>query len=180
MVLFVYSTMAPLVNFFLAACFLLMGSGYRYQIMCNYPKDPDSGGLLFVGFIQIIQTCMLISQVTLLGFLALKQAVGAGPFMLPLIGGTLLFNLYLRQEHYKVARFLTSDDCLSQDIEDEELESDIGEEADFHRQYVQPELRDKTLLPDNYDKLNDGVEASVDARDETTPPDGADDFVEEA
>eukprot|EP00541_Cyclophora_tenuis_P019618 CAMPEP_0116554450 /NCGR_PEP_ID=MMETSP0397-20121206/7600_1 /TAXON_ID=216820 /ORGANISM="Cyclophora tenuis, Strain ECT3854" /LENGTH=155 /DNA_ID=CAMNT_0004079615 /DNA_START=167 /DNA_END=631 /DNA_ORIENTATION=+ len=144
--------MAPLVNFFLAACFLIMGSGYRYQFICNYPKDPDSGGLLFVGFIQIVQTCMLISQVTLLLFLALKKAVGALPFMLPLMGATFLFNLYLRQEHYKIANFLTSEDCMSQDIEDEEDESDIGDETDFQDQYLQPELRHKVLFPENYRK----------------------------
>lgn len=32
MVLFVYTAMAPLVNWFLAFCFLLMNSAYRYEV----------------------------------------------------------------------------------------------------------------------------------------------------
>ena len=150
-VLFVYSSAAPLVNFFLGFVFFLMGSGYRYQFMHNYPKDPDSGGILFVAFVQVIQTCMTVAQVTTLLYLLLKRAYGAVPFMVPLIVTTLLFNLYLRQEHSRVATFLTSADCQHQDLEDEELASDIGEEADFRNQYVQPELRHKVLYPDNFD-----------------------------
>eukprot|EP00540_Astrosyne_radiata_P023433 CAMPEP_0116867712 /NCGR_PEP_ID=MMETSP0418-20121206/26776_1 /TAXON_ID=1158023 /ORGANISM="Astrosyne radiata, Strain 13vi08-1A" /LENGTH=250 /DNA_ID=CAMNT_0004503567 /DNA_START=436 /DNA_END=1188 /DNA_ORIENTATION=+ len=152
MVLFVYSSMAPLVNWFLAGCFLLMGTGYRYQFICNYPPVPDSGGMLFLGFIQIIQTCMLIAEVTLLGFLALRRALGAGPFMFPLLAMTVIFNFYLRQEHYKVTKFLPSDECINQDTESEELVSGLEDEfiEDFKHAYVQPELRHKELKPEEF------------------------------
>jgi calcium permeable stress-gated cation channel len=39
MVFFVYNTIAPVVSFFLLACFLLIEAGYRYQFIHNYPRS---------------------------------------------------------------------------------------------------------------------------------------------
>lgn len=76
MVTFVYSSLAPITNFFLAFCYLLLGSGYRHQLIYIYPPTPDSGGRLWLGFIAIVQTCMLIAQITIFGYLGLKKAPG--------------------------------------------------------------------------------------------------------
>jgi hypothetical protein len=86
MVIFVYGTMAPITNWFLAFCFIILISGSRHQLVFNYPSTPDSGGYLWISFIGIIQTCMVIAQITLIGLLALKQAVIAVPCLVPLLG----------------------------------------------------------------------------------------------
>ena len=64
MVLFVYSVISPLTNFFLAFVFLALGTILRHQFIFVYPTVPDSGGKLWVGFIKIMVTCMLVAQVT--------------------------------------------------------------------------------------------------------------------
>lgn len=76
MVTFVYSSLAPITNFFLAFCYLLLGSGYRHQFIYIYPPTPDSGGRLWLGFIGIMQSCMLIAQITIFGYFGLKRAPG--------------------------------------------------------------------------------------------------------
>lgn len=44
MVFFVYSSTAPVVCWFLLLCFALLYISWGYQICCNYPVKPDSGG----------------------------------------------------------------------------------------------------------------------------------------
>ena len=148
MVLFVYTTLAPLVNFFLALCFLLMGSAYRYQFIANYPKDPDSGGVLFYGFVQLVQSCMVIAQVTILGFLALKKAVAAMPLMMPLVVITLLFNLYTRQQHYRVGFHVASEECFEMDDMERLEEEELDLASLFKNAYLQPALKVKMVNPD--------------------------------
>jgi hypothetical protein len=41
MVYFVYATIAPITTFFMCLCFLLMGAGYRHQLIYVYPTFPD-------------------------------------------------------------------------------------------------------------------------------------------
>lgn len=136
MVIFVYAIISPIINYFIAFCLIVMGSGYRYQFISNYPPTPDSGGKLWYGFITICLACMVIAQLTLVGLLALKKATYALPCMAPLIAITIGFTLYLRGKHSYVTKHLPTRDCLHIDRQN-------CTEGDFEfveRKYVQPAL----------------------------------------
>jgi calcium permeable stress-gated cation channel len=115
MIFFVYSAMAPITSFFVAFCLLLLGSGYRHQFFYNYPTTPDSGGKLWSNFISISLSCIVIAEITLTGFLALKKAAVATIMMFPLIGITIMFNFYIRMQHFVVTKHLPTRDCLQLD-----------------------------------------------------------------
>lgn len=164
--------MAPLTNWFMAICFTLSHMGYRHQLIYNYPTSPDSGGRLWLGFVNIFLTCILIGEFTLTGLLALKKATIAVPMMFPLLVGTILFNMYIKQQHFTVPNRLSSRDCLKKDLKNQAGE---GMSFDFVRgAYVQPALQSKayvfppnladkhkTGIPDDND--NDNVESDIEA-----------------
>ena len=115
MVFFVYSCLAPVSNFFLLVMFFLMESGYRYQFYNNYPPTPDSGGQLWIGFFHILQACVIVAELTLLGFLLLKQSFYAVPFLVPLLVFSCLFIYYLNNYQLQVAKHLPSSTCIKVD-----------------------------------------------------------------
>jgi hypothetical protein len=59
-----------------------------------------------------------------------------------------LFNAYLRQEHFRVAEYLPTKECLKVDLRngDENFALSLVQGA-----YLQPELREKELFPENAD-----------------------------
>eukprot|EP00536_Pseudo-nitzschia_multiseries_P006000 jgi/Psemu1/239012/estExt_Genewise1.C_1230035 len=146
-VFFVYATLAPITSIFVFLCFLFMGATYRHQFIFVYPTLPDSGGKLWIQFMQIVPVSLIIAEVTIVGFLALKNAPVAYSLMLPLLYVTVLFNVYIRQKHFAVANFLPGCVCV---------EADSRNNADgpmdmrfLTNQYQQPELRDKEVYPSN-------------------------------
>jgi hypothetical protein len=166
MVIFVYGNMAPITNWFLALCFVIMGSGYRHQLWFIYPATPDSGGKLWTGFIGIALVGMIIAEIALIGFLALKKAALAVPFMVPLLVVTLLFSAYIRQQHFLVASRLSSRAALQKDLKNHERSRlDLS----FVRgKYVQPALQSKEdTFPENY---GDSREISHEQIAFMTPP----------
>lgn len=149
MVLFVYGSLAPAANWFLAFCFCIMISGYRHQLIFNYPAYPDSGGQLWVGFIGIALTCMLIAEFTLLGLLALKKATIAAPLMFPLIITTILFNFYVRQRHFLVSSRLPSRTALKKDLKNQE--QGRMDMSFVTGKYLQPALQSvEEVYPENF------------------------------
>jgi hypothetical protein len=144
MVLFVYSVLAPVSNYFLAFCFVLLGCGYRHQFIHIYPPSRDSGGKLWTGFISIAITCMLVAEFVLLGWLGIKKAAIAATLMFPLIIGTFCFSIYIRQKHFYVTNHLPTLECLKLDRKNQAN----GINFDFARSaYLQPSLREKELYP---------------------------------
>ena len=147
MVYFVYATIAPITCFFMGVCFLAMGAGYRHQLVYIYPTFPDSGGKLWTSFFGIVPVCMIIAQITIVGLLALKKAAVASLMMFPLIVITILFTVYIHQKHFKMTEHLPARECIALDLKNNAAgEMDCG----FLRgMYIQPELRDKEILPEN-------------------------------
>ncbi|KAG7370337.1 protein of unknown function DUF221-domain containing protein [Nitzschia inconspicua] len=146
-VYFVYAVLAPIVSVFLFICFLLIGSAYRHQFVYIYPTKPDSGGALYVQFMKIMPTCILIGEITIAGFLALKRTPAASALLIPLLVITVLFVVYLGQQHYKLTKFLSARQCMEQD-----RKNNIGKPMDFEflkGRYVQPEMREKRKYPEN-------------------------------
>lgn len=87
---------------------------------------------------------ILIMNDPVVGFLSLKKATIAVPLMIPLPIINFLFNEYIRQQHYRVAMYLPSRQCIKADVQN-------GSDFDlsFVRDaYVQDELRTKLKFPD--------------------------------
>eukprot|EP00339_Tiarina_fusa_P008824 CAMPEP_0117054938 /NCGR_PEP_ID=MMETSP0472-20121206/38072_1 /TAXON_ID=693140 ORGANISM="Tiarina fusus, Strain LIS" /NCGR_SAMPLE_ID=MMETSP0472 /ASSEMBLY_ACC=CAM_ASM_000603 /LENGTH=882 /DNA_ID=CAMNT_0004770715 /DNA_START=137 /DNA_END=2785 /DNA_ORIENTATION=- len=147
MVFFVYSTIAPLTTFFMGICFVFMGAGYRHQFIYVYPTFPDSGGKLWASFFKIVPICMIIAEVTIVGLLALKKAAAASAMMFPLLVITILFSVYINQQHFRMTEHLPAKDCLAID-----LRNNIEGEMDYEflrDKYKQPELCERELFPEN-------------------------------
>ena len=115
MVFFVYSCLAPVSSFFLLVMFYMMETGYRYQFYNNYPPTPDSGGQHWIGFFHILLACMIVAQLTLLGFLLLKQSFYAVPFLVPLLVFSCLFIYYLNHYQLYVSKHLPTSECIKVD-----------------------------------------------------------------
>jgi hypothetical protein len=145
MVLFVYSTISPLINWFCLFFFLLLRSVYRHQFVFNFPNKPDTGGEMWIYFMHVLLACIIISQLTLMGFLTLKEFAISIPLMVPLLVITCIFIMYLRQRHFTIGTYLAARACLSQDLANE------GEGVDyniFKNQYKNPALMERIAEPD--------------------------------
>jgi hypothetical protein len=139
MVFFVYAVIAPITTFFLYFCFVLMESGYRYQFIHNYPRSFDTGGKLWLVFIQFTLACLLISQLTLIGLLVLKKSKYAGPAVAPLMGVTILFIVFINRKHTLLTKYLPTRDCILVDRDN----NANGVDDDLFRRdkYLHPALR---------------------------------------
>lgn len=86
---------------------------------------------------------MAVAQVTLGAYLALKKANVAAGLMIPLLIFQILFHIFIRQRHLKVAARLPTEDSLQLD---EEGPADL---ASFCKdKYKQPALKVKVLEPE--------------------------------
>jgi hypothetical protein len=146
-VFFVYAVIAPITCIFMFICFLLIGAAYRHQFVYIYPTKPDSGGALFVQFMKLVPSCILIGEITIAGFLGLKKTPAASALMVPLLIITILFVIYLGQQHYLMTRFLSAQQCM-----DEDRKNNAGHPMDMSflkGKYIQPEMRKKKDFPSN-------------------------------
>jgi len=146
-VYFVYATIAPITSVFMFICFLLVGAAYRHQFVYIYPTKPDSGGGLYIQFMRLVPVCMLIGELTIVGFLALKKNAIASALMFPLLIITILFTMYIGQQHFKMTKFLPARECMDTDAKNNALGP---MDLEFMRgKYVKPELREKKVYPRN-------------------------------
>jgi hypothetical protein len=80
-----------------------------------------------------------------IGFLAIKKSAIATPLMIPLVVITVLFNAYIREQHFRVAQFLPSRDCLKAD----ERNGASFSLSFLDKAYLQSELQKKWAVPEN-------------------------------
>ncbi|CAB9519234.1 CSC1-like protein ERD4 [Seminavis robusta] len=142
MVYLVYVVIAPLVSFVCAFCFLLLEVLFRHQMIYIYKRTPDSGGRLWMNFIKILTTCFLIAELTVFGLLALKDSV-LSTIIFPLVVVSVIFSIYLRENHFNVAEHLPTRLCLDQDSKNIDMDFGFAREA-----YLQPEMRERNALPE--------------------------------
>lgn len=149
MVFFVYSALAPVVNWVLMFCFLVMYPCWRYQIFTNYPMKPDSGGRMWIIFMGVIRASTIIGQLSLWAILSLDSFPYAVPLMLPLLGLNVLFNVYIEQRHKHVAEFLGTDECMAVDEQTMDLDFEFVRDK-----YKQPSLRARRrVYPENIERM---------------------------
>lgn len=162
MVFFVYSSTAPLVNWIVFFCFVLLLPAWRYQIFCNYPTTPDTGGALYLIFMKIVRASAIIGQLALWAILGLKRYPYAISWMLPLLIGNVLFNLYVGQRQEDSTTALPSEECVAIDTL---LEAE-GEDFSFLEDtYKQPALlAGQVLVPYNWSQQHADLHEFVLAR----------------
>ncbi|KAL9184892.1 hypothetical protein ACHAXT_002669 [Thalassiosira profunda] len=125
MVLYVYGCIAPITSYFTLLVFGTLAVGFRNQFIFIYPTANDSGGNLFLNFTKI------------------SECFVEGILLVPLIVGTILFNVYYKRRHYMVTRFLPLEECAHIDIASESA----GETDEWLKDvYLQPAL--KRAVPD--------------------------------
>jgi len=154
-VFFVYATLAPITSWFMLVCFTFLSVAYRHQFVYIYPTFPDSGGKLWVAFFKLLPALMIMAQVTMLGVLALSKAVVASTMMFPLLITTVLFNIYINQQHFAMTEHLPIRDAQMADVrnQNDAQQGEEGESTDFDflkDKYIQPELRDREVWPENF------------------------------
>mmetsp|Transcript_28907 Transcript_28907/g.42598 ORF Transcript_28907/g.42598 Transcript_28907/m.42598 type:complete len:654 (-) Transcript_28907:206-2167(-) len=146
LVLFVYGVISPFMSFILLLVFAIHGMVHRHHFIYIYPMSNDSGGLLWVQAVKVIIICLFIAEITLFGVLGLKKKAAAVILMIPLLAITILFTIYIGQQHFVVTKYLPSISAIKKDKENIANNVDNG----FLRgQYNHPALQDKHLLPDN-------------------------------
>lgn len=146
MVLFVYgSGMAPLTSYFTLFIFGFLTIGFRHQFFYVYPIANDSGGDLWIRFIRLSIICMILAELFLMLILFIKEAFIAGVMLVPLLIGTILFDVYFKRRHYAITACLPLGDCAIADRKNEGPSREWLMNA-----YLQPELKDRVKYPDNY------------------------------
>lgn len=103
---------------------------------------------MWISFIKIVQYSLIVAQVTLFGFLALKRTAIAIPLLVPLLIINILFQWYINQKHDQVAMFLPSHESTLVDRKNNAV--GLMDYSFLKDEYKQPQLKAKReILPDN-------------------------------
>mmetsp|Transcript_53547 Transcript_53547/g.62574 ORF Transcript_53547/g.62574 Transcript_53547/m.62574 type:complete len:486 (-) Transcript_53547:214-1671(-) len=149
MVVFVYNPLSPVTCFIVAINFLISTAVYRHQFIFIYPPTNDTGGKLFPTAMNFLLSSIVIAQITIWGVLGLKKGAAQLPFMVLLMFMTLLFGVYIGQQHFKVAEYLPSTECA---LVDKQNSSRLVSLEFLKDMYLQPSLKCKILYPNNLSK----------------------------
>lgn len=147
MILFVYAVTSPFVSFVMAFAFACEAVIYKNQYAFIYDPSNDSGGQMWTRAMRFIIFCEIVAEITVMAVLAIKEGAVASPLMIPLFIATILFWLYLEQQHFRVAVYLPSKTCVEVDSARDKLaEIDFDTWFGAYRQealkvpYVRPEI----------------------------------------
>jgi calcium permeable stress-gated cation channel len=141
MVLFTFAVLSPFVSYILCFSFMVLEVGFRHQFVYIYPSTLDSGGRLWMMFITIITVCMILAQLILITFMGLAKAEPQLYMLCPLVTVTGLFFVYLQQQHFRVARYLSSVTCDEIDTRTNLKSCDDSELEFLKEKYLQPALK---------------------------------------
>ena len=140
-VIMVYSTIAPLSAFLMGLCFMIMWMGYRYLFVYVYPPTPDSGGRMYFTVLNICLFQMIISELTVLVLLGIKGSPLGSTLMIPLVVITMLFNIYVKKQHFATAEILPGDKCLKVEMEHAQDGEDFDIDYLLKDAYKHPDLK---------------------------------------
>ena len=88
---------------------------------------------------------MTIGQIVLQGMLGLKKQPIANALMLPLTIATILFQIYVKQQHFLMTQYLPTRHAIGAD----ERHSKNEDFSFVQGQFVQPEFRVREKYPEN-------------------------------
>mmetsp|Transcript_6130 Transcript_6130/g.13221 ORF Transcript_6130/g.13221 Transcript_6130/m.13221 type:complete len:253 (-) Transcript_6130:377-1135(-) len=147
MILMVYSVMSPMMSWIMCFIFFLLSLVYRHQLFYIYPATNDTGGYMFPQFVKMVIICIYVAQLTLVGVLGLKMQPLAVTLLLPLVMGTVFFNVYINQRHFELAKYLPSTKSVQKDRKNQEI-------IDCHElnygKYLQPSMQNRTIEPESF------------------------------
>ena len=95
--------------------------------------------------IMLLITCMIVSEITLIGMIFLKKAFIAGVALVPLIVCSFLFLSYIKQQHFRVIEYVPSTLCSKTD----KANHDNLNLSFLKDQYLQAALKKKFEFPEN-------------------------------
>ena len=145
MINLVYSCIAPIMSYILLICFGVLSLVYRHQLIYTYSRKNDNGGTLWSSTIMLLISCMIISEITLMGVILLKEAFIPGVLLVPLIACSFLFLSYIKQQHFLVTENVPSNLCAQEDkVNYGKIDFKLLED-----QYLQSALKSVYEFPDN-------------------------------
>eukprot|EP00551_Chaetoceros_affinis_P006458 CAMPEP_0203685338 /NCGR_PEP_ID=MMETSP0090-20130426/48496_1 /ASSEMBLY_ACC=CAM_ASM_001088 /TAXON_ID=426623 /ORGANISM="Chaetoceros affinis, Strain CCMP159" /LENGTH=1259 /DNA_ID=CAMNT_0050554529 /DNA_START=115 /DNA_END=3894 /DNA_ORIENTATION=- len=165
MIVLVYSCIAPIMSFVMMILFILLLVTYQNQFIYVYSSVNDQGGLLWPRMVKMLLFYMIIAEVTLIGIMSIKQSAISSTLLVPLAWCTVLFGMYLQQQHYNVTNYLPSTIAKGRDVKNHgRLDTSFLKDA-----YMQPALMTKILLPEDFndEEQNPNVFAGEEIYDET-------------
>jgi hypothetical protein len=145
MVNLVYSCVAPIMSYFVMLTFGILSVVHRHQLIYIYSSKNDKGGKLWPQVIMLLIACMFVSEITLIAILSIKKGAMAAVLLAPLFGATVVFLVYIQQEHFRITKFVPSTLCKASDI----INHATLDISSFNDQYLQPSLKSKRLFPEN-------------------------------
>ena len=120
MVLFVYSILHPISCIVTLASFAITSMVYRNNLIHVYHPTNDTGGQFWPIVAKYLIYMMVISQLTIIAVLGIKEGPSQAVLTFPLVVITLYFGSYIGQQHYRVSRILPSADAAATDKAREE------------------------------------------------------------
>ncbi|KAF4660508.1 hypothetical protein FOL47_007137, partial [Perkinsus chesapeaki] len=181
MILFVYSVTSPIVSFVMAFAFSVMAVVYKNQYCFIYDPSNDTGGQMWTRAMRFVIFCAIVAEITVMAVLAIKEGAVASPLMVPLFVATILFWVYLEQQHFRVAVYLPSKTCVEIDLARSKL-GDIDYShwfGDYRQQalkipYLRPEIPEgqsppEELLEAGLGRLPSNSTSSISSSGFTTP-----------
>ena len=136
LILFVYTVITPIVNWFCLVMFLVVGSVYRYQFVFNYPNTPDSGGTIWLYGVRVLFACLVIAELMVIGLMSVEGERTCAYLAIPLFVLTCVF-INSMDQYYKVAKSLPVHLCLDQDLA---IAADRVSFDEFRNKYKDPAL----------------------------------------
>eukprot|EP00961_Rhodomonas_salina_P288708 3901764-Rhodomonas_salina.5 len=161
----------PVSSLVLALGFALQLVVYTNQFVFVYDPSNDTGGKMWPKFSGYVVVCMIISQITILGYLGLKRGVMA-PLIVPLIVATILFWRFLSLQHFRVAETLPMPRCHKVDTRTEHENFDFVQGK--YRQKALSKVDDSVIGTDSELKAAAALEeeSELDDQQQQQQPDG--------
>lgn len=141
--IFIYAPISPMTCVFLSLCFPLCEMGYRYNFIHNHKALPDSGGRLWKEFMNVLLASMIIGQLTLIGFLSLKNPIISVSTLAPMTAMTILHIIFVRPKKMHVSDYLPASKCTQ--LDDKYMDCDV---SFLQGKYLQPALQHLELFPE--------------------------------
>jgi hypothetical protein len=158
MILLVYSCIAPIMSYVMLLILAILLITYQKQLIFIYSAVNDQGGMLWAEMVKIIVWCIFvfIAQITLLGtcIMSFKQSALSSTLLIPLICCTVIFTVYLQQQHCIVTNYLPPNICKHTDIQNHGKIDYVF----LKGQYIQPALHTNILLPNYFKDEENNIE----------------------
>ncbi|CAM6104678.1 unnamed protein product [Calypogeia fissa] len=138
---FVYSTISPLILPFIIIYFAAAYVVYRNQVINAYDQKYESAGAYWPVMFAYVIIGLLTMHFTLIGVMALKDAVASTPCLIPLPLCTILFWYYCRSRFEGGFRCYPLEEAKAKDAIETAKEPELDKKEFLETVYMHPALR---------------------------------------